>query len=150
MTGLVAGASGFVGRRLCPALEEAGYAVRAMTRHPDDYQGVGEPVRADVTEAQSLAAAAQGCDAAYYLVHSLDRASFEKDDAAAARAFGFAASRAGLGQIVYLGGLGRDEDELSRTCAAAVRSRDCSGTPACLSRRCVPESSSVTGVSPGR
>ena len=110
---LVAGASGFVGRRLCPALEEAGYAVRAMTRHPDDYQGVGEPVRADVTESASLAAAAQGCDAAYYLVHSLERASFEKDDAAAARAFGSAASRAGLGQIVYLGGLGKDEDDLS-------------------------------------
>jgi uncharacterized protein YbjT (DUF2867 family) len=33
---LVAGASGFVGRRLCPALEEAGHVVRAMTRHPDD------------------------------------------------------------------------------------------------------------------
>jgi uncharacterized protein YbjT (DUF2867 family) len=113
VTVLVAGASGFVGRRLCPALEEAGCSVRAMTRHPDDYQGVGEPVRADVTEAASLAAAAQGCDAAYYLVHSLDRASFEEDDAAAAGAFGSAASRAGLGQIVYLGGLGRDEDELS-------------------------------------
>ena len=113
MTVLVAGASGFVGRRLCPVLEQAGYAVRAMTRHPDDYQGVGEPVRADVTEAASLVSAAQGCDAAYYLVHSLDRSTFEKDDAAAARAFGSAASEAGLGPIVYLGGLGRDEDDLS-------------------------------------
>ena len=63
-----------------------------MTRHPDDYQGVGEPVRGDVTDADSLAAAAQGCDAAYYLVHSLERASFEEDDASAARAFGSAAS----------------------------------------------------------
>jgi uncharacterized protein YbjT (DUF2867 family) len=110
---LVAGASGFVGGRLCPALEEAGHVVRAMTRHPDDYQGAGEPVRADVTDATSLAAAAQGCDAAYYLVHSLDRASFEKDDAAAALAFGSAASEATLRQIVYLGGLGRDDDDLS-------------------------------------
>ncbi len=33
---LVAGASGFVGRRLCPALIDAGHDVRAMTRHPDD------------------------------------------------------------------------------------------------------------------
>jgi uncharacterized protein YbjT (DUF2867 family) len=110
---LVAGSSGFVGNRLCSALDEAGHAVRAMTRRPDDYQGVGEPVRADVAEPQSLAAAAQGCDAAYYLVHLLDRASFEKDDADAARAFGSAASRAGLRQIIYLGGLGRDEDQLS-------------------------------------
>ena len=34
---LVAGASGFVGRRLCPALEAAGHDVRAMTRRPEDY-----------------------------------------------------------------------------------------------------------------
>jgi uncharacterized protein YbjT (DUF2867 family) len=45
---LVAGASGFVGRRLCPALEEAGHQVRAMTRRPETYSGAGEPVRADV------------------------------------------------------------------------------------------------------
>ena len=110
---LVAGASGFVGSRLCPALDEAGHAVRAMTRHPDNYRGVGEPVRADVTDPKTLDAAAQGCGAAYYLVHLLARASFEKDDAAAARAFGSAASRAGLSQIIYLGGLGRDDDNLS-------------------------------------
>jgi uncharacterized protein YbjT (DUF2867 family) len=110
---LVAGSSGFVGSRLCPALDEAGHAVRAMTRHPEDYQGVGEPIRADVTDPESLDAAAQGCDAAYYLVHLLDRASFEKDDADAARAFGSAASRSGLSQIIYLGGLGRDDDDLS-------------------------------------
>jgi uncharacterized protein YbjT (DUF2867 family) len=110
---LVAGSSGFVGSRLCPALDEAGHVVRAMTRHPDEYRGAGEPVYADVTDPDSLAAAAQGCDAAYYLVHSLDRASFEKDDADASRAFGSAASRAGLRQVIYLGGLGRDDDELS-------------------------------------
>jgi uncharacterized protein YbjT (DUF2867 family) len=113
VTVLVAGASGFVGSRLCPALELAGFPVRAMTRHPEDYQGGGEPVRADVADPASLRAAMQGCDAAYYLVHSLDSASFEKDDAEAARAFGSAAAAAGLRRIVYLGGLGRDEDELS-------------------------------------
>jgi uncharacterized protein YbjT (DUF2867 family) len=119
MTVLVAGASGFVGSRLCPALEQAGHEVRAMTRHPEDYHGVGDPVRADVRDPESLAAAVQGCAAAYYLVHSLESASFEKDDAAAARSFGSAASRAGLGRIIYLGALGRDEDDLS----AHLRSR---------------------------
>ena len=39
---LVAGASGFVGRRLCPALTAAGHEVRAMTRHPDSYSGNGD------------------------------------------------------------------------------------------------------------
>ena len=116
---LVAGASGFVGRRLCPALEQAGHSVRAMTRRPDDYAGAGDPVGADVSDPASLAGAAAGCRAAYYLVHSLDRASFEKDDAEAAVAFGRAAFDTGLERIVYLGGLGRDEDDLS----AHLRSR---------------------------
>lgn len=116
---LVAGSSGFVGRRLCPALEEAGHAVRAMTRRPESYCGVGEAVRGDVHDAGSLSAALAGCDVAYYLVHSLDDANFEQRDAEAARIFARAAAKAGLRRIVYLGGLGDDADELS----AHLRSR---------------------------
>jgi len=118
-TVVVAGASGFVGRRLCPALAEAGYDVRAMTRHPEDYSGAGEPRYGDVHDATTLSEALKGADAAYYLVHSLDSADFERLDAEAARAFGQAAADAGVGQIVYLGGLGKGFDELS----AHLRSR---------------------------
>lgn len=116
---LVAGASGFVGRRLCPALEAAGHAVRAMTRRPESYHGVGEAVRGDVRDAGSLSAALAGCDVAYYLVHSLDDADFEQRDAEAARMFAGAAAEAGLRRIIYLGGLGDDADDLS----AHLRSR---------------------------
>ena len=116
---LVAGSSGFVGKRLCPALEEAGYAVQAMTRHPKTYRGAGKAVYGDVHGAESLRAALAGCDAAYYLVHSLDNADFEQRDATAARTFAHAAAEAGLRRIVYLGGLGDDADDLS----AHLRSR---------------------------
>lgn len=116
---LVAGASGFVGRRLCPALEDAGHDVRAMTRRPDRYAGVGEAVHGDVARPESLPPVLAGCEAAYYLVHSLDRPTFEADDAAAAEAFGRAAADAGLTRVVYLGGLGDDHDALS----AHLRSR---------------------------
>lgn len=116
---LVAGASGFVGSRLCTALEGAGHEVRAMTRRPEHYHGAGEPVRADVADASSLGAAVRDCAVAYYLVHSLGSASFEKEDAVAARAFGLAAAEAGVQRIIYLGGLGSDNDELS----AHLRSR---------------------------
>jgi len=115
----VAGASGFVGRRLCPVLADAGHEVRAMTRRPDRYCGAGEAVFGDVAEPTSLAAAAADCEAAYYLVHSLHKPTFEADDAAAAEAFGVAAADAGLSRIVYLGGLGDDDDTLS----AHLRSR---------------------------
>jgi uncharacterized protein YbjT (DUF2867 family) len=116
---LVAGASGFVGRRLCTALVSEGHDVRAMTRHPEGYEGAGEPVRADVHDARTLDAALEGCTAAYYLVHSLDSKDFERLDAEAARAFGRAAEAAGVQQIIYLGGLGSDDDDLS----AHLRSR---------------------------
>jgi uncharacterized protein YbjT (DUF2867 family) len=115
MTGavLVAGASGFVGRRLCPALAEAGQDVRAMTRHPETYDGAGTAVHGDVHDAGSLSAALEGCRAAYYLVHSLDSKDFQRLDAEAATAFGKAAAAAGVEQIVYLGGLGSEDDDLS-------------------------------------
>lgn len=110
---LVAGASGFVGRRLCPALADAGHEVVAMTRHPDDYDGVGTPVYGDVHSPETLPDALEGVEVAYYLVHSLDSPDFERLDAEAATAFGKAAAAAGLQRVIYLGGLGNDDDDLS-------------------------------------
>ncbi|HEY2297704.1 MAG TPA: NAD(P)H-binding protein [Jatrophihabitans sp.] len=110
---LVTGASGFIGRHLSQALLDAGHEVRAMTRRPRDYRGPGAPVHADVADPESLAGAVRDVDAAYYLVHSLDSANFEDKDADAARNFGAAASEAGLEQIVYLGGLGEENEQLS-------------------------------------
>ncbi|MFL6159694.1 MAG: NAD(P)H-binding protein [Marmoricola sp.] len=116
---LVAGGTGFVGRRLVAALDEEGYEVRVMTRHPDAHRGPGKPVHGDVGDPASLTGAVEGCAAAYYLVHSLEAEDFEERDAEAARAFGQAAADAGVAQIVYLGGLGDDADDLS----AHLRSR---------------------------
>jgi uncharacterized protein YbjT (DUF2867 family) len=116
---LVAGASGFVGRRLCVALDQAGHDVVAMTRNPARYRGAGQPVRGDVQDSVTLGPAMAGCQAAYYLVHSLQDADFERKDAAGAIAFGEEAARAGLRRIIYLGGLGDDADDLS----AHLRSR---------------------------
>jgi uncharacterized protein YbjT (DUF2867 family) len=115
---LVTGATGFIGRRLVPALIEKGHEVRAMTRHPEAYDGPGDPVGADVNDAASLTAPLEGVEVAYYLVHSLDDADFERKDAEAARAFAKAAADQGVRQIIYMGGLG-DDGELS----AHLRSR---------------------------
>lgn len=116
---LVTGATGFVGRRLVPALLAEGHSVRAMTRKPAAYDGPGEAVGGDVMDADSLAQALDGIDVAFYLVHSLDDKAFERKDAEAARTFSRAAADAGVGQIIYLGGLGDDGDDLS----AHLRSR---------------------------
>ena len=49
---LLAGASGFVGRPLCPALAEAGHDIIAMTRHPGGY---AEPARPSTVASVTLA-----------------------------------------------------------------------------------------------
>ena len=118
-TVLVTGATGFVGRRLVPALTARDFTVRAMTRRPHYYRGEGEAIFGDVHEPASLDAALAGVDVAIYLVHSLDDNDFERKDADAASAFGKAAAAAGVSQIVYLGGLGAEDDVLS----AHLRSR---------------------------
>ncbi len=119
LTVLVTGATGFIGRRLVPELVERGLTVRAMTRRPEAYDGPGEAVGADVHRPETLGPALAGADVAVYLVHSLDDPDFERKDADAARAFGRAAADAGVRQIVYMGGLGAEDDDLS----AHLRSR---------------------------
>ena len=116
---LVTGATGFIGRRLVAALDEQGHEVRAMTRHPDTYDGPGDPVGGDVFDAESLVEPLTGIEVAYYLVHSLDDADFEAKDAQAAKAFAKEAAAQGVRQIVYMGGLGDDDGDMS----AHLRSR---------------------------
>lgn len=110
---LVTGASGFVGSALAEALVREGHDVLAMTRRPEAYDGAGRAVEGDVRDPDSLRVALEGVDAAYYLIHSLDSSRFEREDADYARTFSRAAADAGVKQIVYLGGLGRDDAALS-------------------------------------
>jgi len=70
-------------------------------------------VGGDVSEPSSLPAALEGSEAAYYLVHSLDSADFAARDRRGAEAFGDAAAAAGVLQVIYLGGLGSEDDQLS-------------------------------------
>jgi len=120
----VAGATGYVGRELLQALLAAGYRVRCLARRPDDLRAKSLPgmevVAGDVLDEASLQAAMGGVADAYYLVHSMGSTqSFEEQDRTGARNFAIAAQQAGVRRIVYLGGLGHGEDELS----AHLRSR---------------------------
>jgi len=118
---LVTGVTGYIGGRLVPELLKAGYAVRALARHPErlrdqpwrDEPGV-EVVKGDASDAQSLAAAMDGVDIAYYLIHALGTGrDFAARDRDTARTFGQAARVAGVSRIVYLGGLYPKGERLS-------------------------------------
>ncbi len=114
----VTGVTGYVGGRLVPELLAAGYRVRAVARHPERLRGRPwfadvETARADAGEPEQIAAALAGVDIAYYLIHALGSGrSFESRDRSTALAFGQAARDAGVGRIVYLGGLYPEGEEL--------------------------------------
>ena len=115
---LLTGASGYVGGRLLPVLEEAGYAVRCLARQPEFLAARRSPrtevVRGDVLQPATLGGALAGIDTAFYLVHSMGAArGFVDADRGGARHFGAAAAAAGVRRIIYLGGLGEDGEALS-------------------------------------
>ncbi len=115
---LLTGATGYVGGRLLPLLEARGCRVRCLAREPAYLAPRVGPltaiVQGDVLDSASLDAALQGVDAAYYLVHSMgSRGGFVAQDRQAARNFGAAARAAGVRRVIYLGGLGRQEEDLS-------------------------------------
>lgn len=115
---LLTGATGYVGGRLLPLLEARGERVRCLVRQPKNLgEGTSlaaEIVQGDVLDSDSLVEAFEGVDTAYYLVHSMGASgSFEDRDRVAARNFAHAARDAGVRRIIYLGGLGDDDEQLS-------------------------------------
>ncbi|GAC1388611.1 MAG: SDR family oxidoreductase [Vulcanimicrobiaceae bacterium] len=114
---LVTGATGYIGGRLVPRLLEAGHAVRCLARNAQRLEGRfsgAEVLEGDILDEESLKEACQGVEVAYYLVHSMgDSHDFAGRDRDAAARFGKVARECGVGRIVYLGGLGADESDLS-------------------------------------
>lgn len=116
---LVTGATGYVGGRLIPLLLERGYRVRCLVRDPSRIEGRGwdhvEVVQGDVLKYETLFEAMKNINVAYYLVHSMSAGTgFQERDKKAALNFGKAAFEAGVKRIIYLGGLGIDNGDLSR------------------------------------
>jgi uncharacterized protein YbjT (DUF2867 family) len=112
----VAGATGYIGSRLVPRLLAAGHQVVCLARTPaklDDrpWRDRVEVRRCDVMIAEDVEQALEGCDAAYYLIHSMgEQADFADADRTAAENFARGAEINRLQRTVYLGGLGGAED----------------------------------------
>jgi uncharacterized protein YbjT (DUF2867 family) len=140
----VLGATGFIGRALVPALAERGEVV-AISRSASTPAHPGiRSVAADLTSAESTRGALEGVDVAYHLVHSLGARDFSELDRQVAENVVTEAERAGVSQLVYLGGLGDDSPELS----PHLRSRRETG--AVLSSSSVPVTTLSAAVVVGR
>ena len=114
----VFGATGVIGQALLPQLADE-HEVVAVSRGRREAEDGIRWTEADVASGTGVAAALEQAEIAYYLVHSLGARDFERQDREAARNVSREAKRAGVEQIVYLGGLGGEDDDAS----AHLRSR---------------------------
>jgi uncharacterized protein YbjT (DUF2867 family) len=108
---LVTGATGYIGQQLVPRLLSEGHRVRCLVRNPGQTASLppaAEVVVGDVLRRQTLALALRGVDCAYYLVHAMSdgESGFARRDRDAAYNFAAEAKSAGVGRVIYLGGLG--------------------------------------------
>lgn len=138
---LIAGGSGFIGRRLTrllaakssfPSVPQVGITTKehdighgeiiCLTRNPSYarklFAGLDvRIVQGDVTKHDDLVKVmSEGIEVAYYLVHSMEGASknwkkFSERDRVAAKNFADAATLCGVRRIIYLGGLTQAKDE---------------------------------------
>jgi uncharacterized protein YbjT (DUF2867 family) len=117
---LVTGSTGYIGGRLVARLLDEGWRVRCLARDPSRLGGRPWTRRVGIAEGDvlrpgTLVEALRGVRFAYYLIHSMaSGGDFHERDLVAARNFGSAARAAGVELIVYLGGLGDPDADLSR------------------------------------
>ena len=116
---LVTGANGYVGHRLIPELVYRGYVVRCMFRKKRCPPILSHPnleiVYADCLSKEELRPVLKGVHTAYYLIHSMRRKTqeFLEKDKQAAKNFVSVAEECGIQRIIYLGGLGEKNSNLS-------------------------------------
>ena len=120
----VFGATGTIGTSLLPLLARE-HEVVAISRKPHEREAGIEWRQADASDAVSVRRALDRVDVAYYLVHSLGVSDFEERDLRAASTIAEEAERAELRQLIYLGGLGENEDDLSPHLRSRIETGRC-------------------------
>ncbi|MEJ2871379.1 DUF2867 domain-containing protein [Actinomycetospora sp. OC33-EN08] len=106
----VIGSTGYLGTRLVPRLLARGDEVAVLVRSPQKlalttWAGAVDVVPGSLEEPEAVAQLVAGADVVVHLAHALDRPDFPERDRAAARTVADAAADAGVGRLVYLGGL---------------------------------------------
>lgn len=115
---LLTGANGYIGRRLKKLLaSKEDVELRIFVRNKktiskeiiDKY----EVVEGDTFDKEALKKALEGIDAAYYLIHSLNKENYKELDKLSAQNFIDTAAACGVKRVIYLGGLGVKNENTS-------------------------------------
>lgn len=119
---LLTGATGYIGKRLLPSLLEAGHEVVCLVRDErrfnDKYSQDKNVIliKGDLLEPKSLENIPLDIDIAYYLVHSMGSSNddFQDLEATVAENLVNALDKTSVKQIIYLSGIIKDEQKLSK------------------------------------
>jgi uncharacterized protein YbjT (DUF2867 family) len=115
---LLTGATGYIGKRLLPALLDAGHHVVALVRRPTHWDILPRHkdqltvFQADLLQPASLSNMPQELDAAYYLVHSMADSTkhFPEMEQTCITHFMQALGRTQVRQLIYLSGISNDKN----------------------------------------
>ncbi|MEN0020033.1 MAG: SDR family oxidoreductase [Planctomycetota bacterium] len=117
------GSTGYIGGRLAPELLKRGYRITCLVRSARklDARDWARDERVRVVEGNALdpsavRRAAEGCDAAYYLIHAMESGSgdFAERDRQLAQSFVKGIEGSTVRRTIYLGGLGETGSGLSK------------------------------------
>lgn len=115
----IIGSSGYIGHNLIERLlAETSHTIVALSPHAESMQIEHDRLKkhnVDVFDTENLRALIKDCDTAYYLIHMMSqkKREFTEAESAAATSFCNAAGTSRIQRVIYLGGLGNDNDNLS-------------------------------------
>ena len=115
---LLTGSTGYIGRRLKQRLSQikdidVRIFVRNKKSHSDLTLNSFEIFEGDTFQKDTLEAALEGVDTAFYLIHSLNSKNYKDLDKISAQNFIDACQKRGVKRVIYLGGLGVKNSDTS-------------------------------------
>lgn len=121
---LLTGATGYIGKRLLPALVSEGHRIVCCVRDKDrfvvpaSFRSAVEVIEVDFLEPETLSAIPRDVEAAYYLMHSMSTSSdYQELELSCALNFREAMADTAVQQVIYLTGI-VNEDHLSEHLAS--------------------------------
>ncbi len=120
----IIGANGYIGHNLIKKLiENTKYSVVALSLTAESMPYEHERLtkhNVDVFDTENLNRYLKNCDVAYYLIHMMSqkKIDFAEAEFKAADSFCLAVKNSNIKRVIYLGGLGSDNDNLSKHLAS--------------------------------